>query len=279
MSSESDSRWVSPPTFMPEGGRWLKINKVQYYPPQEPQDIYQEQYKHLSERAVAASKTQEQQTKEEPETKNDEKKTGIWEIVARATTVQSAGGVDASELVIIIKESKPQNVERSSSITVLNNNNNQHRLYLALIAQYRPPLDATVLEFPAGLIDEGECPIQGGLRELSEETGIEDGRLGAKVAVTNFSPPIAYEPGMTSSKCVMMRVEVELPEGMSALEYRYQIAKFRQLEDAEKSMQMILVPFDQGVNVCEEINKLLKLSEVTIDAKVWSFCMARSIGF
>lgn len=265
-SSSSSSRWVSPPTVMPEGGRWLKINKVQYYPPQQPQDIYQPQYQHLSEEAVRKHKENQQQQHPEQEPQEEKKpKIADWEIVSRATTTKSAGGADASELVIIIKE----------KIT----NSDRNNLYLALIAQYRPPLDSPVLEFPAGLIDEGECPIEGGLRELSEETGIADGRLGAKVSVANFSPQIAYEPGMTSSKCVMMRIEVELPEGMSAIEYQYQIAKFRKLEAAELSMQMVLVPFDQGVNVCEELNKMLKLAEVTIDAKVWSFCMARSIGF
>ena len=44
-----------------------------------------------------------------------------------------------------------------------------HRL--VLIRQYRPPADGVVLEFPAGLIDEGETPEAAALRELREETG------------------------------------------------------------------------------------------------------------
>src|SRR3989338_725370 len=108
MSQEDNfSRWVNPPTVMPEGGRWLKINKVQYYPPQKPQDIYQPQYQHLSEEAVARKhlqgKGQENQESNENNNKQQQK-IADWELVSRATTTKSAEGVDASELVIIIKE-------------------------------------------------------------------------------------------------------------------------------------------------------------------------------
>lgn len=40
-----------------------------------------------------------------------------------------------------------------------------------VISQYRPPLAAWSIEFPAGLIDEGETPEQAARRELEEETG------------------------------------------------------------------------------------------------------------
>ena len=40
-----------------------------------------------------------------------------------------------------------------------------------IIVQYRPPVEAFCVEFPAGLIDEGESPEQAAVRELREETG------------------------------------------------------------------------------------------------------------
>lgn len=46
-----------------------------------------------------------------------------------------------------------------------------------ILLQYRPPVEAFCVEFPAGLIDEGESPEQAAVRELKEETGYE-GKVG-----------------------------------------------------------------------------------------------------
>jgi ADP-ribose pyrophosphatase len=37
--------------------------------------------------------------------------------------------------------------------------------------QFRPPTGKVVVEFPAGMVDEGETPEQAAIRELREETG------------------------------------------------------------------------------------------------------------
>jgi ADP-ribose pyrophosphatase len=42
---------------------------------------------------------------------------------------------------------------------------------LVMVAQFRPGAEVQSLEFPAGLIDQGETPLQAGLRELEEESG------------------------------------------------------------------------------------------------------------
>ncbi|MGI5925256.1 MAG: NUDIX domain-containing protein [Lentisphaeria bacterium] len=42
---------------------------------------------------------------------------------------------------------------------------------ILFIRQFRPPVNAFVIEFPAGLIDAGESPAEAAIRELHEETG------------------------------------------------------------------------------------------------------------
>src|SRR5699024_7115424 len=42
---------------------------------------------------------------------------------------------------------------------------------LLMIREPRTPIGKTVLAFPAGMIEEGETPEEGAIRELEEETG------------------------------------------------------------------------------------------------------------
>ncbi|MCD6426672.1 MAG: NUDIX hydrolase [Caldisericaceae bacterium] len=44
---------------------------------------------------------------------------------------------------------------------------------VVLIKQFRPSVEETLLEIPAGRIDDGETPEQAASRELEEETGLK----------------------------------------------------------------------------------------------------------
>src|SRR4051794_701915 len=46
-----------------------------------------------------------------------------------------------------------------------------------LVRQPRPAVGMSMLELPAGLVDEGETPIECARRELAEETGYHAGHL------------------------------------------------------------------------------------------------------
>jgi ADP-ribose pyrophosphatase len=48
-----------------------------------------------------------------------------------------------------------------------------HEGKIVLVEQFRPPFNANVIEFPAGLVDEFEEPRDAAIREFKEETGLD----------------------------------------------------------------------------------------------------------
>ena len=64
-----------------------------------------------------------------------------------------------------------------------------------LIQVYRHPTKRYFWEFPAGLIEEGESPLEAGRRELIEETGITPVHvelLGSQIPVSGYSGDIFH---------------------------------------------------------------------------------------
>ncbi len=62
---------------------------------------------------------------------------------------------------------------------------------IVLQKQYRPPIGKTVIELPAGLIDEGETAEQAAIRELKEETGYVAEVLETSPIMFNGTPSSA----------------------------------------------------------------------------------------
>jgi ADP-ribose pyrophosphatase len=72
---------------------------------------------------------------------------------------------------------------------------------LVLIKEYRVPIGGYIYELPAGLIDEGETPVEAGLREFHEETGL------TILKVSEVSPLVFNSPGITDEAVYMMLAE------------------------------------------------------------------------
>jgi 8-oxo-dGTP pyrophosphatase MutT (NUDIX family) len=75
---------------------------------------------------------------------------------------------------------------------------------VVLVRQYRGPIDATILEIPAGLLDvEGEDPIDCARRELVEEVGYEAAsveqllRSHVAVGITDHVVTVFLATGLT----------------------------------------------------------------------------------
>ena len=73
---------------------------------------------------------------------------------------------------------------------------------LVLVRQFRPPIDNYIIEFPAGLIDDGEDCKTTALRELKEETGYE-----GKIAKT--TNPVYNSPGLTDEIVSIVFVDID----------------------------------------------------------------------
>ena len=111
-----------------------------------------------------------------------------WDVATR-TTKQGHNKADAVVIVPIIKSSK---------LKVLDT---------VLVSQFRPPVGKKTLEFPAGLIDEGETAAMAALRELKEETGYT-----GTVDEDLQSMILCMTPGLTDESIQIVAVNVDLDD-------------------------------------------------------------------
>ncbi|PWN46536.1 hypothetical protein IE53DRAFT_391292 [Violaceomyces palustris] len=88
--------------------------------------------------------------------------------------------------------------------------------HILLISQYRPPVGKSVIEMPAGLIDQGEEGDEGtrraALRELEEETGYGTEKEGGKVQVVETSTVMFNDPGLTGANMKLCVVRIQLSD-------------------------------------------------------------------
>lgn len=169
-------------------------------------------------------------------------KARTWE-GSRRPTRPAGSSVDAIQILAIV-DGDPSGAGRPGP-------------HILLEKQYRPPVDKIVVEFPAGLVDEGETPEQAALRELREETGF----VGEIVA--EEKRPIMYGSPASSSSATFMikvRVDMSLPENQNPQS---------QLEDGE-FIECFWVPL---TSLYAELKKLDGLGHA-IDGKLGAYAEA-----
>lgn len=91
---------------------------------------------------------------------------------------------------------------------------------ILLISQPRVPINKIVIEFPAGLIDEGESIEKAGLRELKEETGFD-------AEITRVTPFVVKSAGLSDETTAFVEGIVdEKAVGKSEMEPTEDIQSF-----------------------------------------------------
>ena len=135
---------------------------------------------------------------------DQEGKARKWDVVHR-TTKQSSDKADA---VVIIPLLKHHSIGRGGGGgDGGNDGTTKQQIDTLLVEQFRPPVGQVTVEFPAGLIDEGETPEDAALRELREETGY----VGEKCRVVpQVSRQVNMSPGLTDETVHVVVVEVDL---------------------------------------------------------------------
>lgn len=88
-------------------------------------------------------------------------------------------------------------VEHRSAVAILARDENGKFL---LVRQYRYPVQAELIEIPAGIMEMGEEPLEAAQRELREETGYSAEKWTA-------IPPIYSTPGFSDEKLYMFMAE------------------------------------------------------------------------
>lgn len=158
-------------------------------------------------------------------------KARTWEVASRKT--RGKAGVDAVAMGnILLHPSRPPST--------------------MVVIQYRPPLDAYTVEWPAGLIDAEETAEEAAVREFREETGYD-------CRVLSVSPPQAADPGLSSANMQLVMVEVKLGEGDEEPEQR--------LEDGEH-IQRVVVPLSEFYDRLVEYSKKERM---VVAAKLFHF--------
>uniref|UniRef100_A0A7S0IYY5 Nudix hydrolase domain-containing protein n=1 Tax=Calcidiscus leptoporus TaxID=127549 RepID=A0A7S0IYY5_9EUKA len=108
-----------------------------------------------------------------------------WDMAVR-TTKKKGAGADAVAIMALLRSASAPG-----------------ELHTILVRQFRPPVEKTTLELPAGLIDPGESAEEAALRELREETGF----VGSARSCTG---PLALSPGLTNESVQIVVVDVDL---------------------------------------------------------------------
>ncbi|KAI8342167.1 NUDIX hydrolase domain-like protein [Chlamydoabsidia padenii] len=127
---------------------------------------------------------------------------------------------------------------------------------IVLVVQYRPAIENYAVEFPSGLVDPNETPLDAACRELREETGYKVDKSDFRLSTRS----VCYEPGLTNSTCYVAHATINTTSTTTH--------PSPELEQDEWSLQTILLPVN---NLMTHLTDLQDRHNLIIDSRVYSF--------
>ncbi|XP_032740922.1 ADP-sugar pyrophosphatase isoform X2 [Rattus rattus] len=175
---------------------------------------------------------------------------GKWVKFEKTTYMDPTGKTRTWETVKLTTR-KGKSADAVSVIPVLQRT--LHHECIVLVKQFRPPMGGYCLEFPAGLIEDGESPEAAALRELEEETGY-------KGDIAECSPAVCMDPGL--SNCTTHVVTVTI-NGDDAGNVRP--------KPKPEFVEVISLPKN---DLLTRLDALGAEDRLTVDARVYAYALA-----
>lgn len=172
-------------------------------------------------------------------------KTRTWESVSR-TTKSANHNADAVSVIPILKRAL-------------------HHDCFVTVKQFRPPLNAYTIEFPAGLIDHDDSSIEtSALRELREETGY----VGKITQI--YNEPSSLDAGVlgTTLVSVIATIDGDVEPNTKPV----------QKLDETEFVEVILVPMHDFAKHLQAKITSFKDEKVLIDSRMLAFAMGLQVG-
>jgi ADP-ribose pyrophosphatase len=132
-------------------------------------------------------------------------------------------------LVTLVVEDGKEIVRHGAAVAIVAVDAEQRVL---LVRQQRPAVGGNVLEIPAGLLDDGEPPLDAAKRELQEETGLHGGRWVEAATVLS-------SPGFTDER-IHLFVATGLEEGETS-------------PDPGEELELVRVPASELPGLLDEV--------------------------